>query len=347
MIIEIINCRCEDGLLVFDDNTFDSCVADSPYGLKFMGKKWDHDVPTRAQWQEIYRVMKPGAYLISFFGTRTYHRGVVQIEDAGFEIRDQIFWVFGSGMPKSRNGAWGGTGLKPAHEPIVVARKPLQGTVAQNHARWGTGGLAIDVCRVGDGDGRWPANLIHDGSDEVVAAFPAAPGQLADASTNPLSRKTQNVYGAMRRGRGGEPSANNENNGVVGFKMKPGQRRLDEGSAARFFYSAKASRSDRDDGCENFEKTPLLWSSGTQNPGSFQSAGTEKAARNNHPTVKPTSLMRYLCRLVTPAGGHILDPFAGSGSTGRGAVLEGFSFTGFELDARYCAIAEARIAAAK
>ena len=194
--------------------------------------------------------------------------------------------------------------------------------------------------------GRWPANVIHDGSDEVLAAFPHAPGQIADASSSD-SRKTQNTYGAMMRGRGVEASANSDNAGTVGFKMKPGARRLDAGSAARFFYCAKASRKDRNDGCEHMDRKAMNWSSGTQNPGSFQSEGTDKTSQNNHPTVKPTDLMRYLCRLVTPAGGVVLDPFMGSGSTGRGAVLEGFGFIGIEREAEYMAIARARVENAK
>jgi hypothetical protein len=215
--------------------------------------------------------------------------------------------------------------------------------VAANVLQFGTGAINIDACRVpgafetreretsggasmfglgaGGGafvpaEGRWPANLIHDGSPEVIAAFPAAPGQMADASSSSEGRKTQIVYGAMRRGRGDEPSAESENLGAVGFKMKPGARRLDEGSAARFYYAAKASKKDRGEG-------------------------------NHHPTVKPTDLMRYLCRLVTPPGGMVLDPFAGSGSTGKACALEGFQFIGFELDEHYAAIAAARIEEAR
>lgn len=229
-----------------------------------------------------------------------------------------------------------------------MARKPLVGTVATNLAKHGVGALNIDGCRIpsekitttaGSGviggtynwsqteregggweshdAGRWPANIIHDGSDEVLDAFPNAPGQMADASTS-SSRKTQNVYGEMKRGNGreNEPSADSDNEGTVGFKMKPGARRLDSGSAARFFYCAKASKKDREEG-------------------------------NTHPTVKPTKLMRYLCRMVTPPGGTVLDPFMGSGSTGRGAVLEGFNFIGIEMSPEYFDFADARIAAAE
>lgn len=323
---------------------------------------------------ELLRVLKPGGHLLAFGGTKTYHRLASAVEDAGFEIRDQIGWLYGSGFPKSSNqeGAWEGwgTALKPAWEPIVVARKPLIGTMARNLAAHGVGALNIDGCRVaaeggsptvqrresarrnntdytgggvkaivtdaegrfqrrGDPEtfmrprdsellGRWPANVIHDGSDEVLAAFPAAPRQIADASTSSSSRKTQNVYGEMKRGNGreNEPSGDSENEGAVGFKMKPGARRLDSGSAARFFYCAKASKKDRSEG-------------------------------NTHPTVKPSELMRYLCRLVTPPGGTVLDPFMGSGSTGRAAVLEGFNFVGIEMTPEYYDIADRRIAEAE
>ncbi|OYV96106.1 MAG: hypothetical protein B7Z62_08850 [Deltaproteobacteria bacterium 37-65-8] len=183
------------------------------------------------------------------------------------------------------------------------------------------------------------------GSEEVVALFPQSKGQLADASTNEQSPKTSGIYGPMKRQ--GEPSQDSDNEGAVGFKMKPGARRGDVGSAARFFYCAKASREDRNEGLEGRAKKPLNWSSGTQSPGTFQSANTDRSSENHHPTVKPTDLMRYLCRLVTPHGGIILDPFMGSGSTGRAAVLEGFGFIGIDRDAEYCEIARARIAIAQ
>lgn len=359
---------CLDVLRTMDANSVDAIVTDPPYGLTqarpggrseatrgpvmggFMGMKWDADVPSVDVWAECLRVLKPGGYLLAFAGTRTQHRMAVRIEDAGFEIRDMIAWVYGSGFPKSHNGPWGGTALKPALEPITVARKPLIGTVAENVQAHGTGGLNIDGCRVGSegarnngraagtngiyghigateptdyGKGRWPANLIHDGSDEVLAAFPLS-----------------EVSGSAKNG----TRSNARPDGIFG-KRPQGQLHNDTGSAARFFYCAKASRKERNDGCEGFEDKPLLWSSGEANPGSFQAEGTKRAAQNNHPTVKPTDLMRYLCRLVTPPGGLVLDPFAGSGSTGRGAILEGFRFLGIERDPDYAAIAEARIAA--
>ena len=254
----------------------------------------------------------------------------VAIEDAGFEIRDQIGWLYGSGFPKSHNGAWGGTALKPAWEPVCMARKPLQGTVEANWRKHGTGALNIDGCRVlvegedrapitGRGAiparqcvdtprepapvaqphelGRWPANVIHDGSSEVVAAFPQAQGQQGRARTDG-AEQGNNTFGALRH------------------VTKAPEPRADTGSAARFFYCAKADRADRNEG----------------------------GANNVHPTVKPTELMRYLCRLVTPPGGVVLDPFMGSGSTLKAAELEGFSGIGIELSADYIAIAKRRIA---
>jgi DNA modification methylase len=358
---------CLDLMPMLGENGVDSIVTDPPYGLSFMGKDWDHGVPGVHFWQEALKVLKPGGYLLAFGGTRTFHRLAVAIEDAGFEMRDTLMWVYGSGFPKSHNGAWGGTALKPAYEPIILARKPLIGTVAANVLAHGTGGLNIDRCRVGDevlpeitaGQaklgtfergvmvtpervGRWPANLLHDGSDEVLALFPDSRGQLADASLTAPSPKTSNVYGAMRRE--GEPSANSDNTGSVGFKMKPGARRGDAGSAARFFYCAKASRADRDEGLDG---APLKNNMRVNGPRESEEAKTATLRKNHHPTVKPTDLMRYLCRLITPPGGIVLDPFTGSGSTGKAAVLEGFGFIGCELQPEYVEIALARIGAAR
>ena len=339
---------------------------------------------------EALRVLKPGGHLLSFAAARTYHHMAVGIEMAGFEIRDQIMWVFGSGFPKSHNlkgdrAGWG-TALKPAHEPICMARKPFPGTVAANVAEHGTGAINIDACRVtptgerlGGGEengkvskpegwarpwmndpdhvaahgakvtanvakatqlGRWPANLIHDGSDVVLAMFPDAPGQQADVSTSNTQRAGQNAYGAMKRGRGNESSADSDNQGVVGFNMRPGERRLDTGSAARFYYCAKTSRADRHEGL--IDPGPQFKQGTT-----LRKVEITDTKGNNHPTVKPTELMAYLLRLVTPPGGKALDPFMGSGSTGKAAALEGFDFVGIEQDASYMAIAHARIAHAR
>ena len=303
----------------------DAVVCDPPYGLSFMGKDWDHGVPGVAFWSAALRVAKPGAHLLAFGGTRTFHRLAVAIEDAGWEIRDTVMWVYGSGFPKSHNAGNGwGTALKPAWEPIIVARKPLEGTVAANVLAHGTGALNIDGCRVGNDlitahgggingagrkygggsgipaigaganphTGRWPANLIHDGSDEVLAGFPNVhPAGQYKKETSP----------------NGAPFNTGKGNGYVTREY------ADTGSAARFFYCAKASKADRDEG-------------------------------NMHPTVKPTALMRYLCKLVTPPAGTVLDPFMGSGSTGKAARMDGFGFIGIEQDADYIAIARARIA---
>jgi DNA modification methylase len=390
------------------DNSVDSIVTDPPYGLSFMGKKWDYDVPGEDIWRECLRVLKPGGHLLAFAGTRTQHRMAVRIEDAGFEIRDMIAWVYGSGFPKSHNVGnavdkslgcenrghaissgsqihpttgkprangellpkyegrtdegkkWAGfgTALKPAMEPITVARKPLVGTVAENVLAHGTGGLNIDGCRVGVGDdrvggglakerfgingmpqtsrpvgGRWPANLIHDGSDEVVGLFPQSNGAAAPVA------KGQKEFGGVIYGKfktGGDDGAS-----FYG----------DSGSAARFFYCAKASKKDRDEGCEGMDEKKMGFSNGEQLHGEGYDKGQDIglnrviSRRNHHPTVKPTDLMRYLCRLVTPPGGIVLDPFAGSGSTGKACALEGFRFIGIEREAEYCEIARARIAA--
>lgn len=343
----------------------------------FMGKGWDGgDIAFRPDtWVAVMRVLKPGGYLVAFGGTRTYHRLACAIEDAGFEIRDQIGWCFGSGFPKSHNlhGDWEGwgTALKPAWEPICVARKPFKGTVEKNVLQHGTGAINIAGCRIegepvplnrteqwtGFGQekrpdyeqvmnvaGRWPANLIHDGSYEVLAAFPNATGQCADVKYDEREKKIQNVYGAMRRGH--EPSADKiySDNGGTNFAMKPGARRLDEGSAARFFYCAKASKEDRNEGCYGLDDKPSGMVSNTSGQHvTRRDGGAPGPAKNNHPTVKPTDLMRWLCRLVTPPGGTVLDLFMGSGSTGKAALLEGFDFIGIERELEYIRIAESRI----
>ena len=444
---------CLDAMKSMPDNSVDSIVTDPPYGLSFMGKKWDYDVPGVDIWQECLRVLKPGGHLLAFAGTRTQHRMAVRIEDAGFEIRDIIGWLYGSGFPKSLNvskaidknngevgrlhkftkymrttgltarqineatgtfmgshyladksqpaiptcalwtklrplcgdvPAWVdelvdrieadrdrigqratthlsfapgqdsdrsgttlditapateaakqwngfGTALKPSFEPVTVARKPLIGTVAENVLTHGTGGINIEGCRIGAesvesgrlnrGDcngygsklkgqqnggisiGRWPANLIHDGSPDVLAIFPET-GLSSGGETGETGETGGIGIGGAGK-RLGDGSFG-QNSGGLG----------DSGSAARFFYCAKASKRDRDEGME---------------------------ARNNHATVKPTDLMRYLCRLVTPPGGVVLDPFMGSGTTGKAAILEGMQFIGIEKDPDYFEIAKKRI----
>jgi len=404
---------CREVMATLDADSVDAIVCDPPYGLSFMGKGWDHGVPGVEFWAEAMRVAKPGAHLLAFGGTRTYHRLACAIEDAGWEIRDCVMWVYGSGFPKShdvskaidkaagaerevvgpsranvrsdlkyggndpshnhgRLGAvthppitapatdaarqWSGwgTALKPAHEPIIVARKPLVGTVAENVLTHGTGGINVDGCRVGaeavkvnayDGRGpfgesqvgchygskivlgRWPANLIHDGSEEVVGLFP----QVKTGNVKPYKATTQSEYRQLH------------------CDTVTGSHVGDSGSAARFFYCAKASKADRDEGCEGLAIRQTVGGGGMNDPNGDDVCGkygsVKSPARNHHPTVKPTALMRYLCRLVTPPGGVVLDPFTGSGSTGKAAVLEGFRFIGIEREAEYVEIAKARIAA--
>lgn len=370
---------CRELMAAMPESSVDAIVTDPPYELGFMGREWDrsgvaYDVAT---WQAALHVLKPGGHLLAFGGSRTYHRLACAIEDVGFELRDQIMWLYGSGFPKGGNRDGLGTCLKPAHEPIVLARKPCIGSARGNIAAHGTGALNIDACRIegrprtthADGNrvttvaasghlagkrphgptpaptGRWPANVIHDGSEEVVALFPAAPGQLADAKLTG-ERKTGRVYGEMGYPRQGEASADSSNEGAVGFAMRPGARRLDTGSAARFFYCAKASKSDRDEGLDQFAPQQFVQfqtGNGESGEASSLSAGRDTRYRNIHPTVKPTALMRYLVRLVTPVGGTVLDPFAGSGSTGKAALLEGYSFIGCELTEEYLPIARARL----
>jgi DNA modification methylase len=361
-VVELHAGDCLDVLKRIPESSVDSVVTDPPYGLAFMGKAWDRAVPPVEVWRACLRVLKPGGHLLAFAGTRTHHRMAAAIEDGGFEIRDMIAWVYSSGFPKSLDvskaidnaagakravvgqyravqqtsncgtafnssasdargvtyakvtlpatadavkwNGWG-TALKPAMEPITLARKPLAGTVKDNVLKFGTGAINVDACRVGteptvtrgrrNGKGtslnlctytsppgfqgrtnqsRWPANFIHDGGEELSSLL---------------------------------------------------------GDATRFFYCPKATKRDRNEGLD--ELPP-----GNCEPGS--------PSRNNHPTVKPTELMRYLCRLVTPPGGLVLDPFMGSGSTGKAAMLEGFRFCGIEKDSDYVAIAKARIAAA-
>jgi len=413
--IKLIHSDCVSAMKTLADNSVDSIVTDPPYELGFMGKSWDNSGIANSveMWSEALRVLKPGGHLLAFSGSRTYHRMVCAIEDAGFEIRDQIMWVYGSGFPKSldvskaidkkagvqreivssyethdiRNAGlmdkkggvtvnktapntdsakqwdgWG-TALKPAHEPIVMARKPVVGTIANNVLTYGVGGLNIDGSRVATDDkwestgkqskpsqvlqggidgslnvsistthpkGRWPANFIHDNSDEVVALFPDVKG------------KTGMNQQASSRGlyEGGESFGDTKiNDGIT-----------DTGSAARFFYCAKASKRDRNEGLDGFdtkEKRYRATANGTGATSKGMERFTTQPVPNHHPTVKPTSLMQYLVRLVTPKDGVVLDPFMGSGSTGKACVYEGFNFIGIDQDLDYVNIAKARIEFAK
>jgi site-specific DNA-methyltransferase (adenine-specific) len=405
--MKLINADCIEAMKAMADNSVDAIVTDPPYELGFMGKSWDASgIAFNIEvWQEALRVIKPGGHLIAFSGSRTYHRMAVAIEDAGFQIRDQIMWVYGSGFPKSHNiskgidkaagaerevvgetrkgaqsestgryGAWGdgitptapataaaqqwdgwGTALKPAHEPMVLARKPLEGTVANNVLTYGTGGLNIEATRVPSDDGfekawdkpvstnisaeggkyisegakhtvdltdyrpsgRFPANFIHDGSDEVVGLFP-------DTAGNHGGRVATSKF---------EFGAGN------GAKISATNAKQDFGSAARFFYCAKASKRDRNEGLDGFETVVAGGMQGRKDG----SMGSITMNKNHHPTVKPTTLMQYLVRLVTPPNGIVLDPFMGSGSTGKACAYEGFDFIGIDQSAEYVEIAQARI----
>jgi DNA modification methylase len=379
----IINGNNIEELKKFDDNYFDSIVTDPPYEIGFMGKSWDASgiANNPEMWSECLRVLKPGGYLLSFSATRTYHRMAVAIEDSGFEIRDMIEWVYGSGFPKSLNigkavdklqgnerevtgttkangmkaitksrveqgyrknltianfrderpttkgtSEWEGKGtaLKPAHEPICMARKPLaEKTVAENVLKYGTGGINIDESRVGklggvkktniepnsgsknsgfgcNGKleelnlGRFPANLIHDNSEEVRECFP-----------NESERFFKSII-----------------------------------------YQAKASKSERNKGCEGLEKKANAGSYEFRTDGSLDGKPTQPKS-NHHPTVKPVALMEYLIKMVTPTNGIVLDPFMGSGTTGVACVLNDFEFVGIDLDKDYCEIARARIEGVK
>lgn len=438
-------------LRTLPDNSIDALFCDPPYGFSFMGKSWDYDVPSVAIWAECLRVLKPGAPLLAFGGSRTYHRLVCGIEDAGFELRDCLMWLHGKGFPKSldaskaldkaagatrevigRNEAWAklankqerqgtwsgesagfkhpervgditapatdlakqwqgyGTALKPAHEPVCLARKPLEGTLAENIQRWGVGPIAIDACRIGEsggttkgnppkgasvnaygnglngacdivdiGAGRWPANLLLD---EHAA-------ELLDAQSGErVSRPA-----VTRNGGGGKIMA-----GITGKvcacgkptpytdwtvceecnlkRAKPDSGYSDSGGASRFFFTSKASRKEREKGCEHL---PLKSagevcdreedSAGLDNPRA--GAGRTGGARNHHPTVKPLDLVTYLARLIRPAlapnpDAVILVPFAGSGSEMIGALRAGWPLVfGIEREAEYIDIAHARLAA--
>lgn len=319
--MQLVNDDCLEVMRNMPSESVDAIVTDPPYGLNFMGKHWDYDVPSVEIWRECLRVLKPGGHLLSFAGTRTQHRMAVNIEDAGFEIRDMIAWVYGSGFPKSHNlkdewQGWG-TALKPALEPITVARKPLIGTVAENVLTHGTGALNIEGCRVG-----------------------------ADGGTAKGSRptgKSKGIYGAGLHGaceikklEAGRWPANLIHDGGEYF-----------GEQSRFFYCAKASKKDRDEGLEGFKKTNAGVLNMRTDSHSHRNGMNTQPRVNNHPTVKPTDLMRYLCRLVTPPDGTILDPFMGSGSTGKAATLEGFDFIGIERDKNYYEIAITRIKVAQ
>jgi DNA modification methylase len=373
--VKVFNDDCLNVLREMPDNSVDSIVTDPPYGISFMAKKWDYDVPSVKVWKEALRVLKPGGHALIACGTRTQHRMVCNIEDAGFEIRDVVSWIYGSGFPKSLNiskaidkaagverevihsktgakpgthggsGQYGhgedrsitapatdeakqwdgwGTALKPSCEFFTLCRKPLsESTVAKNVLKWGTGGINIDGCRVGKAIKPTQSGMqrFREYSDKntgqsrpkMQATTPKEQGRFPANLIHDGSQEVLDLFpetkSAVRK-----PSESGKAQDGWGLGARKPQERGhdDQGSAARFFYCPKASKKDRNEG-------------------------------NNHPTVKPTALMAYLCRLITPTGGVVLDPYMGSGSTGKAAVREGFSFVGIELDPDYYEICKARI----
>lgn len=357
---KIILGDCLEEMANMEANSIDFIVTDPPYGLKFMGKDWDHGIPGIPFWEQALRICKPGSMIAAFGGTRTHHRLMVAIEDAGWEIRDCIMWLYGSGFPKSHNkfGFEGyGTALKPAWEPIILAMKPLEGTYAQNAEKWGVAGINIDECRIPTNDklsigspkmgyhgtnnpkcrnqsmkdSRWPANLILD--EEAGEMLDQQSGNLKSGSGDKHTKnKTANIY-------------------KDGIKAISGLRNYDadSGGASRFFYCAKASSSERNRGLEGMplkEARPLGISNWEgQTNGSGEIMGKSAPQANFHPTVKPIALMKYIIKLLAPPGDPVLlDPFSGSGSTLVAAKELGIRSIGIEKQEEYCEIAKARIA---
>ncbi len=433
---------CLKKLKELPENSVDSIVTDPPYGLKFMSKKWDYTIPGIEVWRECLRVLKPGGFLLSFGGCRTYHRLVCNIEDAGFRIHPMVAWLFGQGFPKAANlgkqidkaakkerevagtgqyaarrprptketcnpdaeyrmGAghditapatdaakqWDGwfyglQALKPAIEPICMAQKPYDGKPVDSILKWGCGAINVNRCRIGmeimdtpagptgksgiynsrermqkaiPKTGRWPANLILSHHPECVRvgvkrintgiAGSGETGEIeiwecVEGCPVGMFPKTKTHGGgkATYGGTFGSGAAVTDTTAMERFKS-------DSGSAARFFYCAKASKRDRNEGLEGFEEKNLAghnkWTDCDYRRGDGEV--TNKKQSNHHPTVKPTDLMRYLCRLITPPGGIVLDPFMGSGSTGKACMLEGFRFIGIEIGYEYFKIARERI----
>ena len=428
---EVINGNMLEELDKLSESSIDSIVTDPPYELNFMGKGWDKAGVSfkKETWQKCLRVLKPGGYLLAFGGSRTFHRIAVAIEDAGFEIRDTIMWLYGSGFPKSMNiglaidkkegvdsdvvgigvsgtsdthircmnsetkdgksvfggeyeikkaknqwNGWG-TALKPSFEPIIVARKPLEGSCVDNVIKYGTGGINIDECRI-------------DFVDDTDYKITSNKNQHEKFGTKPLTNNTvygdysmvqpknysatgrfpsntiltyddtdfEEVCGGFPDTRGGDRHniaiRQSEKNSGYGFDINTRNEFNDSGSASRYFYCAKASAKDRDEGLDSFEekrKAGYGYDLGYMNAGEGMFKDRTTLKKNIHPTVKPTTLMQYLVRLVTPKGGIVLDPFNGSGSTGKAVMFENrernanYKYIGVELSPEYCEIANARI----
>lgn len=432
---ELHNGDCLEVMKLIPDNSVDSIVTDPPYELGFMGKSWDSTGIANSieLWRQCLRVLKPGGYLLSFSATRTYHRMASAIEDAGFEIRDMIEWVYGSGFPKSLNigkavdklqgneriktgeikhhaqkgvavaeergaiggGAFGqakdeeitkgtsewegwGTALKPAHEPICMARKPIsEKTVAENCLKWGTGGINIDKSRVvyqseqDKPSSDWYSKKGGVLKKEKQDGFIPVMKQGQQWSDNPIGRFPANliledceeVRECFPDTKSGSITKDIVQNNAIKFNasasgVSTARHQGDSGNASRFFksiiYQPKASKAERNKGCEGLEEKQSFGGGGgigdylddvNSASGKF---GSEKApAKNNHPTVKPVKLMEYLIEMVTPENGTVLEPFMGSGTTGIAAVNLNRKFIGIELDEHYFAICEKRIADAK
>lgn len=343
-------------------SSVDACVTDPPYELDFMNNAWDASGVSfqPRTWRAVYRVLKPGAHVLAFGGTRTYHRIAVAIEDAGFELRDTLCWLHGNGFPKSlnaektlagRNDALAGalkgygTALKPAFEPIIMARKPLTGTLAENAVRFGTGAINIDGCRIATApdatpgaddtpDGRFPANVViscecdeHHQPDCPITLLDEQAGQRGGGIGTAWGGSRNHVLHAA-----GKRSLDKDVGRAFGYG--------DTGGPSRFFYQAKATYAERNRGLDGWEKKANRINAPRKSEA--EKFATLKA--NHHPTVKPVKLMDWLVKLVAPPGGTVLDPFSGSGTTGMAAVANGLSFIGCEQDPEFWEIAAARIA---
>lgn len=327
----VVEGDCLSVLPSFPDSSFDSIVTDPPYGLSFLGHEWDHGVPGAPFWREALRVAKPGAYLVAFGGPRTFHRLGVAIEDAGWEIVDCLSWLYSNGMPKGKSLPGGfATRLKPAWEPGILARKPLDGTAEANLRVHGVGAFRVDECRIpflSEEDreeaarprGHMYSSLFPNMKRRVSSRDPR--GRLpANVAMDEAAAEILHSQTGIKRSHGGRGGVyGRKANTVLGGRGLPDRAHpetpSDEGAVSRFFYVSRASTKERDEG----------------------------TSRNDHPTVKPLDLMRWVVRLVTPPGGVCLDPFAGSGTTGVAAIHEGRGAVLIEREPRYAQIANDRI----